>query len=438
MKDLLEDWKRTYYSTGITPQIQGEKVTIFGWVTSIRKQGGIVFIVIRDKEGEAQVTIKKDKASPSIREKLEILKEHSSIGVMGVVKSTTKTVGGAEIIPSELKILSDVNKSPPFNIFGGQLPGIDKRLDIRAVDLRRPHAQRVFKVREIVTKTMREYFHNHGYFEINTPKIISSATEGGASLFPILYYDREAFLTQSPQLYKEQLIMPFEKVFEIAPAFRAEQSRTLSHLSEFISIDVEEAYVGYRGIMETLEEMMKEVLKKLVESSNTQIRDLNLKLQNRTNKFKVYSYEEALNIIRRKDGKIDWGDDISVPCLEILNEDNQGFYFIIDWPSSSKPFYIKPHTDRDEISESFDLMYGSTEIVSGGTRVDTGELLVKRLKAQNLKPKAFEYHIKIFDYGMPPHSGFGLGLERLLMALTGIKNVREVSFFPRDMRRLTP
>ena len=162
--------------------------------------------------------------------------------------------------------LSKSEKTLPFNIFAKTLPSIDKRLDIRAFDLRRTRAQNIFNVREIIIKAIREYFNNTGYREINTPKIISSATEGGAALFAILYYNREAFLTQSPQLYKEQLIVAFEKVFEIGSAFRAEQSRTLSHLSEFISVDVEEAYVNYTDIMNTIEKMINNIITRLNES----------------------------------------------------------------------------------------------------------------------------------------------------------------------------
>ena len=431
--DNLDTWRRTAYSNDITKENAGEEVIVFGWVASYRDQGNLIFIIINDKSGSVQITIKKNEIKDEIYQKVNNIKEQSSIGVKGVVKLAKKAPNEIEIVPIDLKILSKSEKTLPFNIFAKTLPSIDKRLDIRAFDLRRTRAQNIFNVREIIIKAIREYYNNTGYREINTPKIISSATEGGAALFPILYYNREAFLTQSPQLYKEQLIVAFEKVFEIGSAFRAEQSRTLSHLSEFISVDVEEAYVNYTDIMNTIEKMINNIITRLNESDILEKFQIEKK---QIKKFKTYTYKEILNLLNKKGVEKEWGEDITSRDLKDFNEEE--FYFIIDWPTASKPFYIKPNKDNQEISESFDLMYGNKELASGGTRISSKKLLLERFKEKKLKTKAFESHIKMFDYGVPPHAGVGLGLERLIMSIIKEENVREVTFFPRDQRRLTP
>jgi len=431
--DSLDNWRRTAYSKDITTTNSGEEVIVFGWVASYRDQGNLIFIIINDRYGSIQITVKKNEVKDEIYQKVNNIKEQASIGVKGVVKLAKKAPNEIEIVPIDLKILSKSEKTLPFNIFAKTLPSIDKRLDIRAFDLRRTRAQNIFNVREIVIKAIREYYNNTGYREINTPKIISSATEGGAALFPILYYNREAFLTQSPQLYKEQLIVAFEKVFEIGSAFRAEQSRTLSHLSEFISVDVEEAYVNYIDIMNTIEKMINNIMTRLNESNILEKFQIEKK---QIKKFKTYTYKEILNLLNKRGVEKEWGEDITSRDLKDFNEEE--FYFIIDWPTASKPFYINPNKDNQEISESFDLMFGNKELASGGTRISSKKLLLERFKEKKLKTKAFESHIKIFDYGVPPHAGFGLGLERLIMSIVKEENVREVTFFPRDQRRLTP
>jgi len=431
--DSLDNWRRTAYSKDITTVNSGEEVIVFGWVASYRDQGNLIFIIINDRYGSIQITVKKNEIKDEIYQKVNNIKEQASIGVKGVVKLAKKAPNEIEIVPIDLKILSKSEKTLPFNIFSKTLPSIDKRLDIRAFDLRRTRAQNIFNVREIIIKAIREYYNNTDYREINTPKIISSATEGGAALFPILYYNREAFLTQSPQLYKEQLIVAFEKVFEIGSAFRAEQSRTLSHLSEFISVDVEEAYVNYIDIMNTIEKMINNIITRLNESDILEKFQIEKK---QIKKFKTYTYKEILNLLNKKGVEKEWGEDITSKDLKNFNEEE--FYFIIDWPTASKPFYIKPNKDNQELSESFDLMFGNKELASGGTRISSKKLLLERFKEKKLKTKAFESHIKMFDYGVPPHAGFGLGLERLVMSIIKEENVREVTFFPRDQRRLTP
>ncbi|MEM3754193.1 MAG: amino acid--tRNA ligase-related protein, partial [Candidatus Bathyarchaeia archaeon] len=293
--DCLEDWRRTHYSIEITPELDGKRVTLFGWIASIREHSEVLFIILHDKKGVVQITLQKKSAQKELIEKMKNLSEHSSIGVKGIVKRMEKAPHGAELIPEAIKVLGIARHSPPFSIFGEKLPSLDNRLDIRAIDLRRIKVQAIFKIRHEVLKAIREFLLKKDYLEINTPKIIATATEGGAALFPILYYDKEAFLAQSPQLYKEQLVMAFEKVFEIGPVFRAEESRTLRHLSEIISIDVEEAYINYKDVMETLEQMISYVIENILKNCKEELSILKIDLKKPELPFKRYTYEEIIN-----------------------------------------------------------------------------------------------------------------------------------------------
>ncbi len=411
---------------------EGAKVEAGGWIASIRLQGDIAFIIIFESGKELQITVKG--GNKRLWNKVEKLREHSAIVVEGTLHLTEKAPRGFEIYPKKIEVVGPARKIPPFSVFGGNLPSIDKRLDIRAVDLRRLKAQAIFRLRHKAVQYMRDFLTERGFVEVQTSKIISSATEGGAALFPIMYYDKEAFLAQSPQLYKEQLVMSFEKVFEVGPIFRAEPSRTLKHLSEATSFDVEQAFISYNEAMDLLEEMVTYCIKRLIDEDADLFKVLKF-MPEVPRKMPRITYERALDMLKDRGIELEWGDDLGTKELEELGEMMGGFYFITDWPLSLKPFYIMP---KGRLSESFDLMYKGLELSSGGTRIHKKSMLVKRLKEQGLKPKAFEYHLKVFDYGMPPHAGFGLGVDRFMMVVTGVDNIREVVLYPRDVRRLTP
>jgi nondiscriminating aspartyl-tRNA synthetase len=438
LEEGLGGWRRTHYSIQITPHLDGKTVTVFGWVSSIRTQGGIVFVMLTDRDGNVQVTVNKGKASKATLARVEALKPHSSIAVRGLVKAMHKAPNGAEVVPEEVRVLSMATEAPSFSVYGGETPSLDKRLDIRAVDLRRDKAQATFKIQREVLSSVREFLAGRGYLEVRTPKLISTATEGGASLFSVLYYNRPSFLAQSPQLYKEELVLPFEKVYEIGPAFRAEESRTQRHLSEITSIDIEEAFVDYKDVMDTLEALIRHVVTSVKESCSKDLQKLGRPPEAIPDKFERLSYTDIVNHLQREGADVPWGEDLTGPTTERLGKEHPSFYFITDWPTQTKPFYIKPREDDSKLSESFDLMHGPLELASGGSRVSSKSLLVRRLKEQKLKPQAFEHHLKVFDYGMPPHAGWGLGMERLTMVLAGEENIREVTLYPRDKLRLVP
>ena len=438
MNNSNQIWKRTHYSKSIDSTTNGREVTIIGWISSIREHSNIKFLTINDRFGSIQVILKKGEYPASLESEISKIRDHTAIAIKGKVSTEPKAPNGIELIPNDFRILSLANKNSPIVIQSRKGVGIDTRLDLRAIDLRRPYLQSIFNIRYSVLNSCREFLRQEGFIEVNTPKIIATATEGGATLFPIFYYDREAFLTQSPQLYKEQLTMAFENVFEIGPIFRAEPSRTNRHLSEATSIDVEKAYVDYNDVSEILERMILFLWNEIKDKNKSHLEYLKIQLPDLSFPFKRYTYSDLIEKLQRSGQSIEWGDDISQQKLSKLDdEDMKLFYFITDWPTSIKPFYVKPKPTGTEC-ESFDLMYGDLELSSGSTRIHDKAELIERMKKQGLNIDAFDFHLKVFDYGMPPHAGFGLGLERLMMSMCGVDNIRDAVLFPRDIDRLSP
>lgn len=443
-EEELGNWRKSHYSSEVNPSLEGRAVTLMGWISSIRDHGNIQFIMLRDKDGDTQIIAKKGQCPDLVYEQVLQLKEHTSIGVNGKVVSQRKAPNGIEIIPIELKVFSIPIQAPPFMIQNRNPAGIDTRLDFRAIDLRRKYLQDIFIIRNNILKYIRTFLSNEKFIEVNTPKIIATASEGGTALFPIFYYEREAFLAQSPQIYKEQLTMAFENVFEIGPIFRAEPSRTNRHLSEATSIDIESAFVDYNDIMVLLEKMILFIIKSLFEDDsikNNDELDIDQKINNNNkSSFLRLKYTELIERLRNIGEKVRWGDDLSPQLIKKLDDDvlNNNFYFITDWPMAAKPFYVKENQDDSKICESFDLMYGSLEISSGSTRISNKEILINRMKKKGLNLNSFDYHLRVFNYGVPPHAGCGVGLERLLMTLTKIDNIRDAILYPRDIDRLAP
>ncbi|MGD8708167.1 MAG: aspartate--tRNA(Asn) ligase [Nitrosopumilaceae archaeon] len=427
--------RRSHYSDQIEPSMDDDTVTVMGWVLTVRGHGNISFVTIKDKNGDVPIVAKKGDCPDDVREKLSSLKAHSSIAVSGKVKVSEKSPRGFEIIPTDLRVFSEVEKIPPFEPLAKTVKNIDTRLEVRPIDLRRKPLQHIFNVRSQVLASIRNYFTKQNFVEINTPKMIATATEGGAALFPIFYYNKEAFLAQSPQLYKEQLTMSFEKVFEIAPIFRAEPSRTNRHLAEAISIDLEEAFVDYNDVMSRIEEIIKISIDAVNEYA-TKTAEVEFIIPEIPENIPRYSYDELIEKMQKAGAKTEWGDDLYPSNLKKIGL--EGFYFIKDWPLGPKPFYVKESKSNPKISESFDLMFGDLELSSGSTRIEKRGELEERMKNKGMKTDAFEYHLGAFDYGVPPHAGCGIGLERLIMALTGTENIRDVTFYPRDVDRLTP
>lgn len=436
--EQLGSWRRTHYSSGIEPELDGKEVIVLGWVKDIRDLGAIRFIILQDMEGTVQVTLVRKKVPKEVLEKTDNLQRQCSIGVKGTVKKTEMAARGVEIIPNEIRILGVAQHPLPLDVTGKTPADIDVRLDARVLDLSQEENRAIFKVQHVALSAIRKFLSEKGFLEVHTPRIIASATEGGAALFPVKYYEREAFLAQSPQLYKEQLVVCFDKVFEIGSFFRAEESHTRRHLSEFVSIDIEQAFATSEDAMRLLEKLMQNVCKSVKENCKAELEILKHKVEVPKLPFKRFTYDEVINELKQEGVKIPWGEDISTPAFRKFAKLHPYFYFITEWPTEAKAFYIKPQEKNPELSYGFDLMWHWIELTSGGSRCDSKEMLIKRLEAQGLSPESFRFHLQVFDYGMPPHAGWATGLERLTMMLTGKKNIREVVLFPRDRYRLTP
>jgi nondiscriminating aspartyl-tRNA synthetase len=436
--DKMGNWRRTHYSADIGPKLDGQEVVVFGWIHEIRDLGGLRFLILQDKTGKLQITIHRHKVPAEVVEKAESLQKQYSIGVKGTVKKMDKAPRGAEIIPKEMRIFSVSQQPLPLDITGRTKAEIDVRLDARVLDLRREESQAIFRVQHVALEATRSFLSKEGFMEVFTPRIIVSATEGGSALFPVAYFTREAFLAQSPQLYKEQLILDFEKVFEVGPFFRAEESHTRRHLSEFISVDIEQAFATAEDVMKVLEELIHSICKAVDENCERELKLLNHKVMVPKVPFPRLTYSKVLEELEEQKLHINWREDIPTTAYRVLGKLHPSYYFITDWPTKTKAFYIQPQDDNPELSEGFDLMWRWVELSSGGTRIHCKELLMERLAEQGLSKESFKTHLQAFDYGMPPHAGWGLGLARLVMVLTGIKNIREAVLFPRDQYRLTP
>ncbi len=436
--DAIGDWRRTHYTIEVKPELDGQEVVLFGWVQEVRDLGGILFIILQDREGTVQITVPRKKVSSEVLSKAEVLEKRYSIGVRGIVKKTEMTPRGVEVIPEEIRIFSTAAPKLPIDITGKVPAKLETRLDARALDLCREENIAIFKIQHTAVEAIRDFLFERGFIEVHTPRIIASATEGGAALFSVDYFDRKAFLAQSPQLYKEQLVMSLEKVFEIGPFFRAEESHTRRHLSEFVSIDIEQAFATAEDVMRLLEQLVQYTCRVVSEKCRRELAILNYRLEIPEIPFRRLTYDKVLEDLKREGVEIPWGEDIPTPAFRTLGKIHPYFYFITDWPTRSKAFYIKPRDDNPELCEGFDLMWHWIELASGGTRIASKELLIKRLEEKGLNLESFKYHLQAFDYGMPPHAGWAIGLERLTMMLTGKKNIREVTLYPRDKFRLTP
>jgi nondiscriminating aspartyl-tRNA synthetase len=436
--DSICDWKRTHSTAGVTPDMDGREVTLFGWVHEIRDLGGIRFIILQDRDGTIQVTIPKKRVAPEVLAKSDGLQKRFSIGIRGTAKKTTMTPRGVEVVPTEIRVFNVAAEQLPIDITGKTPANIEVRLDARALDLCMAQNAAAFRVQHVALFAIRDYLFEKGFLEVHTPRIIASATEGGAELFAVDYFGQKAYLAQSPQLYKEQLTMSMEKVFEVGPFFRAELSHTRRHLSEFVSVDVEEAFANADDVMELLEQVIQFTCKAVAEKCSKELSALKYRATVPELPFRRFTYDEVLLELKELGVNIPWGEDISTVANRVFGKKRGYYYFVTDFPTHAKAFYIQPKAGKPEISEGFDLMWRWIELVSGGTRIAEKALLMERMKEKGMNPEGFRYHLQAFDYGMPPHAGWAIGLERLTMVLTGKKNIRETSLYPRDRSRLTP
>ena len=427
------DISRTHLIEDLNSSMEGQDVVFGGWIVDLRKLGKMAFLTIRDVTGMCQVIVKGDSMNL-----LEGLNRQSVVRITGKVQASKAKDFDFEIAASEIQILAKAEYPLPIDPIGRLESDIDNRLNSRALDMRNQKTASIFKLRHHVLSSIRETLSKEKFIEITTPKIIGSASEGGANLFGLDYFGNQAYLAQSPQLYKEQMTIGLERVFEISGFYRAEKSHTGRHLSEFTSVDIEAAFMDYTDVMNVLEKLIVDVFRKTSEKCKIEQEHIGNQIKVPDSPFKRITYSQALDELKNDDIKLEFGDDLMDSHLRILGDNHPEFYFLTDWPMKLKPFYIHEKDDDPTLSRSFDLQYGYLELSSGGRRLHDPEQLKARLKEQELDPANFSDHLESFGWGMPPHSGWGLGLDRLMTVLIGIDNVREVVLYPRDPDRLKP
>ena len=424
---------RTHLIEDLNSSMEGQDVLFGGWVVDLRKLGKMAFLTVRDVTGMCQVIVKGDSMNL-----LEGLNRQSVVRISGKVQSSKAKDFDFEISANEIQVLAKAEYPLPIDPIGRLESDIDNRLNSRALDMRNQKTASIFKLRSQVLASIRETLIKRKFIEINTPKIIGSASEGGADLFSLDYFGKQGYLAQSPQLYKEQMTIGLERVFEISSFYRAEKSHTGRHLSEFTSVDIEAAMMDYTDVMDVLESIVVDVFKNTAENSKTEQKEIGHEIKVPNSPFERVTYTQALEELGDMDIKLEFGEDLQDSHLRSLGDKHPGFFFLTDWPMKLKPFYIHEKDDDPTLSRSFDLQYGYLELSSGGRRLHDPEQLRSRLKEQDLDPTSFEEHLKTFGWGMPPHSGWGMGLDRLMTVLIGIDNVREVVLYPRDPDRLKP
>ena len=424
---------KTHNISELNADIIGKEVVLGGWIEDLRKLGKMTFITLRDASGISQIIVKGE-----LNDNLEELNRQSVISVRGIVQETKARDFDFEIKADEIEVLAKAVHPLPVDPIGRVESNIDTRLNHRALDMRNQKTASIFKLRHHVLEILRKTLASKKFIEITTPKIIGSASEGGANLFSLDYFGKTAYLAQSPQLYKEQMTIGLERVYEISNFYRAENSHTGRHLSEFTSVDIEAAFMDYNDVMNILESLVMEVYKVTSEKCKKEQENICHTIEIPISPFERITYTQAIDELKKVGEKVEFGDDLLDSHLRIIGKNHPGFYFLTDWPMKLKPFYIREKDEDPKLSRSFDLQFGYLELSSGGTRLHNSEMLKTRLKEQDLDPTQFADHLKTFDWGMPPHSGWGMGLDRLMTTLIGIDNVREVVLYPRDPDRLSP
>ncbi|HJM79739.1 MAG TPA: aspartate--tRNA(Asn) ligase [Nitrosopumilus sp.] len=424
---------KTHEISELSEELIGKQVVLGGWIEDLRKLGKMSFITLRDISGISQVIVKGE-----LNDNLGEINRQSAVRIKGIVQETKARDFEFEIKAEEIEVLAKAIHPLPVDPIGRLESNIDTRLNHRALDMRNQKTASIFKLRHYVLQALRKTLVEKKFIEITTPKIIGSASEGGADLFSLEYFGKTAYLAQSPQLYKEQMTIGLERVFEISNFYRAENSHTGRHLTEFTSIDIEAAFMDYEDVMDVLEALVIAVYKFTAENCKKEQESIEHTIEIPSAPFERITYSQCVDELKKAGEKIEFGDDLLDSHLRIIGNNHPGFYFLTDWPMKLKPFYIREKDEDATLSRSFDLQYGYLELSSGGTRLHDSELLKARLSEQGLDPAQFEDHLKTFDWGMPPHSGWGMGLDRLMTTLIEIDNVREVVLYPRDPDRLSP
>lgn len=422
----------------ISEHVGQQQINVQGWVRNIRNLGQIVFFDVRDRSGTVQCVLEKELVKIPLN--LEFV-----VSVNGFAKHAPKAPDGHEISVTHVEILNKAESSLPFELNKKSLNvRLDTMLDHRVLSLRHAKVHATFAIQSVLAGAFREYLAKNGFTQIFTPKIVATGTEGGSNLFPIQYFEHQAYLAQSPQFYKQMMVgAGYERVFEIGPVYRAEEHNTSRHLNEYTSLDVETGFIRSEDELMDLEvDLLKYMLEQVASGCEAELDLLNIELPVLADVPKI-PVLEAQAILLRKYGKLSPEGDLDAEgerliCKYVADQGKPAFVFLTEYPVDIRPFYAMPTPHNPKLTASFDLIFNGLEITTGGQRIHEFGQLAASIQSRGLNPESFGGYMEMFRYGMPPHGGFAIGLERLTSRLLGQNNVREAAAFPRDRSRLTP
>jgi aspartyl-tRNA synthetase len=426
----------SHYSSDVTEKDYGKKISVAGWIEDIRNLGGIAFFILRDKNGKMQITAIK-KQTPEVFQELATITRESVVLAHGICQENDSVMNGWELLVEKIDVLSKAHAPLPMGVVDKVNVDFDTRLDNRIIDLRKDDVKAVFSIRNMFIMYATEFLRKNGFSEVHTPKISAASSEGGTEVFNIDYFGEQAFLVQSPQLYKQMLMASgIDRVFEIAWYFRAEEHDTSRHLNESTAIDLEMAFIkDEEDVMKIAEGMTAYTLQKIAEYGKKELELLGITVDVPSLPFPRISYDEVVEILE-KIIDFKWGDDLGTDEENALSKQlDYDLYFITSYPLEMKPFYAMPNR---KYARAFDLEFKGMEIASGAQRIHDYTMLLEKMKEHGMDSNYFNEYLYAFRYGMPPHGGFGYGIERFLMRLLELSNIRECILFPRDRKRLKP
>ena len=430
--------ERTY-----AKNVKPGKISVAGWVEETRKLGGLVFLKLRDMTGYIQITLPKKKVSENVFKIASSLTKESVVSVDGEAVANKEAPGGIEIIPSAIKVISTA-KPLPIEFLGKVDTTFDKLLDYRSLSLRTRKNQAIFKIQSTIIHGFIEYLDKKGFLQIFTPCILGAASEGGAEVFSVDYYKKRAFLRQDPQLHRQLAIAAgLEKIYEVGASWRAEMSHTTRHLSEHRVLAAEMAFIKDEyDVIKIEEEMVLHCLKKIKNECADELEIFDTKIEI-PDKIPVLKFPEVYDILEGMGKIVKRGEEYDTEAEELLwkwvkEKYKTDLFFVNRFPSAAKPFYVMKYDEEPEWARSVDLLYRGVELSSGGQREHRYDKIIEQAKEKRIPLESIKWFAEFFQYGVPPHGGFAIGIERMTKQLLGLANIREATLFPRDTERLLP
>ena len=413
------------------------RVNLRGWVAGKAGVGGIVFIVLRDGTGYLQISAKKGVAPPGVVEAMRGVPRESVVAVRGPARDDKRAPGGVELVADEFEVVS---KADPWPITKTAVKSASFLYDMRHLSIRGRKSIATMKIRAEVMGACSDFFREGGFTLISAPTFVQAAVEGGSTLFEVEYFGKKAYLSQSAQFYEEAALAGLEKVWICQPAFRAEKSRTAKHLTEFWMIEAERAFADQAENMRLQEGLVAFVVDRIIERRADELATLGRKLQRPGLPFERISYDQLRESATAGGNPFEWGEDVPTEAERQVSLSRSAPFFVTDFPLSARSFYHMTYEDRPLVTKSADLIApeGFGELATGGQRIAEYYPLLQRIKSQDLAPEAFSWYLDLRKFGMPYHSGFGMGVERLTRWIAGLKNIRSASLFPRTTTRISP